>query len=176
MINIANIITITRIIFSLMMLCFPYLSPLFWTFYLLAGFSDMIDGKVARRLKIQSDFGAKLDSISDLVFSLCIAIVLIITISFPKWLMISIIVILIIKLISYLIGYYKYHQWSTLHTYLNKLVGLLIFGLPLLYWINPFVSELLISIISLLASIEELIITINSQELNRDCHCIFSLK
>ena len=44
---IANIITYCRIILSVLMLLFPVFSPEFYLFYLLSGFSDMIDGTIA---------------------------------------------------------------------------------------------------------------------------------
>ena len=42
---IANFITGSRIIFSLAMLFFPVFSAGFYFFYMLAGFTDMIDGQ-----------------------------------------------------------------------------------------------------------------------------------
>ena len=47
---IANFITGSRIIFSLAMLTFPVFSAGFYFFYMLAGFTDMIDGTIARMI------------------------------------------------------------------------------------------------------------------------------
>ena len=47
---IANFITGSRIIFSLAMLTFPVFSAGFYFFYMLAGFTDMIDGTIARKI------------------------------------------------------------------------------------------------------------------------------
>ena len=46
----ANFITGSRIIFSLAMVTFPVFSAGFYFFYMLAGFTDMIDGKIARKI------------------------------------------------------------------------------------------------------------------------------
>ena len=66
--HIANIITGARIVFSLSLLFIPLSSAWFYTLYLLCGLSDMIDGTVARRTNRASEFGARLDTVSDFVF------------------------------------------------------------------------------------------------------------
>ena len=66
--NLANIITFTRVLGTL---CLIFLTPLtlpFFVVYIWCGLSDVLDGFVARKLKIISSFGSKLDSVSDLLF------------------------------------------------------------------------------------------------------------
>ena len=46
----ANFLTGSRIIFSLAMLTIPVFSVGFYFCYMLAGFTDMIDGKIARKI------------------------------------------------------------------------------------------------------------------------------
>ena len=65
---IANIITGSRIIFSLPLLFIPLSSACFYVFYLFCGFTDMIDGTIARKTGAVSKLGAKLDTIADFVF------------------------------------------------------------------------------------------------------------
>ena len=67
--HIANILTGGRIFGSILLLFFPAFSLEFYIIYLLCGFSDMIDGTTARRTNSTSDFGSKIDSIADLVFT-----------------------------------------------------------------------------------------------------------
>ena len=43
-------------------------SPAFYSFYIVAGVSDMIDGIVARNTGTASEFGSKLDTVADIVF------------------------------------------------------------------------------------------------------------
>ena len=64
--HLANIITMTRIISCICMIFTETLSYPFYCFYIWCGFSDILDGFVARTLKITSSFGSKLDTISDL--------------------------------------------------------------------------------------------------------------
>ena len=47
--HIANIITGSRIVFSIALLFFPPLSSAFYVLYAAAGLTDMIDGTVARK-------------------------------------------------------------------------------------------------------------------------------
>ena len=66
--NLANIITITRIIGTIIFFNLEVLSPMFYYVYIYCGLSDVIDGFVARKLNITSPIGSILDSISDLLF------------------------------------------------------------------------------------------------------------
>jgi len=58
--HIANIITDSRIVFSIALLFFPPLSSAFFVLYAAAGLTDMIDGTVARKTNTVSDFGEDL--------------------------------------------------------------------------------------------------------------------
>ena len=66
--QIANIITGFRILGTIVLLFFPVFSLEFYVSYLFCGFSDMIDGVVARKTNSNSSFGAKFDTVADLVF------------------------------------------------------------------------------------------------------------
>lgn len=67
--NIANYITIVRIICVFILLALPVFSNAFFILYFIAGTSDVLDGFLARKLKIQSEFGARLDSFADISLS-----------------------------------------------------------------------------------------------------------
>lgn len=66
--NAPNFITFLRIIGALW-LCFirPFTTA-FYVVYTICGISDMLDGWVARMTGSAGEFGAKLDSIADLLF------------------------------------------------------------------------------------------------------------
>lgn len=57
--SIANIITGIRIVSSVIMLFCQVFSPAFYSFYIVAGVSDMIDGIVARKTGTASEFELK---------------------------------------------------------------------------------------------------------------------
>ena len=63
--SLANGITVSRILCSIALLFFPAFSPAFYTVYITAGVSDMVDGWVARRTQTASELGSKLDTIAD---------------------------------------------------------------------------------------------------------------
>ena len=66
--QIANIITISRILGSIYLLCRPVFSISFYVMYLFCGITDMIDGTIARKTKSVSELGARLDTVADSAF------------------------------------------------------------------------------------------------------------
>jgi len=60
--NIANYITIARMVISIFLLFFDFTSIVFMILYLIASLSDVLDGVVARKMNIQSQLGSKLDT------------------------------------------------------------------------------------------------------------------
>lgn len=167
--NTANIITASRFCFAILMVMAIPFSALFWLGYICGGVSDMCDGWIARKLKQQSEFGAKLDSVADGVFAIAIGIVVVRELTIPTWIWSWIIIIGVIRMTSYVVGLYKFHTFSSLHTYMNKLTGFIIFIVPILYIVfDKNLVMILVCIVATLSSLEELIITIKSNELNRN--------
>lgn len=78
------------------------------------------------------------------------------TIIFPVWIWRTAAVILLTRLVSYIVGYCKYHIFSSLHTDMNKVTGLLLFVFPLLF----VTSGIIISLFAFISAIQELLITI----------------
>ena len=81
--HLANIITLSRIVFAVMMIVAIPFSTMFWVCYICGGISDMFDGYIARKLNQQSAFGAQLDRIADLLFALSLFIIVVSNIRFP---------------------------------------------------------------------------------------------
>ena len=129
--HIANIITGSRIVFSLSLLFIPLTSAWFYALYLLCGLSDMIDGTVARWTKSASEFGARLDTVSDLVFMTAALIKFVPHLPIPVWMWIWIGIIAMIKLGNAAWGFVRTKQLISPHTVLNKITGLLLFFLPM---------------------------------------------
>ena len=129
--HIANIITGSRIVFSLPLLFLPLSSPWFYAFYLLCGFTDMVDGTVARRTNSASEFGARLDTVSDFVFMTVALIKFVPHLHIPVWLWIWIGVIAVMKLGNAVGGFVRTKKLISPHTVLNKVTGLLLFLLPM---------------------------------------------
>ena len=102
--HIANIITGSRIAFSLPLLFIPLPSAWFYALYLLCGLSDMIDGTVARRTSSASEFGARLDTVSDFVFMTVALIKFVPHLHIPIWVWIWIGIIATIKIVNVVLG------------------------------------------------------------------------
>ena len=129
--HIANILTCCRILGSILLLFFPAFSLGFYIIYLLCGFSDMIDGTIARKTNSAGKFGSKLDTLADLIFAAVSLFKLLPAIHIPQWLWIWGGVIAVIKISNLILGYVAEKQFVSLHTIMNKATGLLLFLLPL---------------------------------------------
>ena len=128
--HIANIITGSRIVLSLPLLFIPLTSAWFYVLYLLCGLSDMIDGTVARKTSSASEFGARLDTVSDFVFMTVALIKFVPHLHIPVWLWIWIGVVAMIKIENSAWGFVHTKELISPHTVLNKIVGMLLFLLP----------------------------------------------
>ena len=129
--HIANIVTGCRILGSILLLFFSAFSVEFYIIYILCGFSDMIDGTIARKTNSISKFGSEIDTAADLVFVTVSLIKILPVIDIPQWLWIWGVVIAIIKIGNIIWVYAFNKQLISLHTVMNKITGLLLFLLPL---------------------------------------------
>lgn len=129
-----NFITILRILGTISLLLTESLSLCFFIIYCVAGFTDLLDGYLARRLKLTSELGAKLDSIADLVFY-AVVIVKILPILFEKlpiaiWYGVGI--ILLIRASIYLFSAIKFRRFASTHSVINKITSFCVFIIPFL--------------------------------------------
>ena len=129
--HIANILTSCRILGSIFLLFLPVFSLAFCITYILCGFSDMIDGAVARKTNSAGKFGSQLDTAADFVFIAASMVRLLPAVRLPLWLWVWGGMIAVIKFGSILRFYIFRKQFLSLHTILNKATGLLLFLLPL---------------------------------------------
>ena len=169
----ANIITLLRIPFAILMLLVAPFSAVFWAIYLACGATDVLDGFIARAFHQEGALGARLDSIADFVFALSVAAFVIINIEIPVWLWLSVCGIALLRFISYGVGFYKYRTFASLHTYANKITGLFIFMAPIIYCLCGLTfTGAALCIAAFFSSAEELAITVKSKKLDRDCKSI----
>ena len=152
----ANIITGIRIVLSVVLLFCPALSPTFYVLYLAAGFSDMIDGAVARKTGTVSEFGSRLDTIADIVFVAVCLIKLLPVLRVPIWLYIWIAIIASIKVTNIAVGYIKQKEFLSVHSMINKVTGGLLFIFPLtLSFIDLRYSAVVACVVATAAAIQE---------------------
>ena len=152
----ANIITGCRILCSILLLFVPAFSSTFYILYLVAGFTDMIDGPIARKTNTANEFGSRLDTIADIVFVVACMIKLLPVLIIPTWLCIWIGVIAIIKVFNIISGYIVQKKLVAKHTIMNKVTGAVLFILPLtLSVVDLKYSGGFICTIAILAAIQE---------------------
>ena len=157
--NIANVVTASRILFAILILFSPVFSIQFYIFYLLGSFTDMIDGTIARKLNRQSSFGAKLDTIADFVFVVAVMANILPNFYVPKWLWIWITVIFAVKFINLASAIIMFHKLVPMHTIMNKVTGALLFLLPFGIgrgaWQTSAIAVIVVCSIATFAAIQE---------------------
>ena len=164
--QIANIITGFRILGGISLLFFPAFSVAFYIIYLLCGFSDMIDGTVARKTNSSSSFGAKFDTVADLIFMIVVCYKLLPAIHFPKWMWVWIIIIAVVKISNIIWGLFRRKLLISIHSTLNKVTGMVLFFLPLtMQFIELKYSVPAICLIATLAAIQEVYYIIIEREI-----------
>lgn len=171
---IPNCISISRIIFSFILVFVKPLSLVFYVIYIVCEFSDIMDGFIARKTGTTSIIGAKLDSMADMIMvgSLIFVIYPIINPAAP--IAICIIAIGIIRLASMLIALKKYKTFASIHTYGNKFTGIVLFIFPILLpYFNTTALMYIICVVASISAIEEFIIQLTSSQLQLNKQSIF---
>ena len=154
--HLANAITFCRIPCSIWMCFCPVFSAPFYAAYLLGGFTDMIDGTVARITGSATAFGEKLDSIADLMFTAVAFIKILPAMDIPRWVWAFIFIIAAIRTANLVRGYIRRGRWGIKHTTLNKVTGLFLFLLPLTHsFIDLNWSAGVVCITALVAAMQE---------------------
>ena len=154
--HIANILTGCRIFGSILLLFFPAFSLDFYILYLLCGFSDMVDGTIARKMGAISEFGAKLDTVADFLFVIASFVKLVPVIRISVWIWVWAAVIAMGKLVTLFWGSTQMKQMPSLHTIANKATGLCLFLLPLtMSFVDLRYTAPVVCVIATIAAIQE---------------------
>ena len=162
---IANIITGSRVAFSLPLLFIPLSSAWFYIFYLLCGLTDMIDGAIARKMGAVSKFGAKLDTVADFVYMFVCSIKILPLIHIPVWLWVWIIVVALIKIFNIALVFIHKKKLISIHSVLNKIMGFALFFFPLsLTFVEPIYSVATICLLATIAAMQEVYYIAKGQE------------
>ena len=152
----ANVITGIRILCSTALLFCAVFSPVFYSLYLFAGFTDMIDGAVARKTNSVSELGSKLDTIADFVFVVVCLLKIIPALNIPTWLYIWTGIIALIKVINVLCGFVVRKTFVAVHTVMNKVTGGLLFIFTLtLTVIDLKYSAIVVCVVATFAAVQE---------------------
>lgn len=156
--NIPNILTSIRIILTPFIIYLSYIDNIIGALILIfiASISDMFDGMIARKYNLTSDFGAKLDTISDKLFAGCLVISLIIKNKLFILCLIGEIMIATINIISY------FKKFNPKTKYIGKIKTTILFitvGLGFLSFIFPNIT-ILVNIFIVISFILQIISSI----------------
>ena len=153
---IANIITGSRIIFSLPLVFIPLSSAWFYAFYLFCGITDMIDGTIARKTGAVSKFGASVDTVADFVFMFVCVVKILPLMYIPVWLWVWIIILALIKIFSIVLVFIHKKKLISIHSMLNKTTGFALFLLPLsLAYVETTYSVVTVCVLATIAVMQE---------------------
>jgi phosphatidylglycerophosphate synthase len=174
--NIPNLITITRILGTTVLVFIKPFSELFFIIYFICGISDVFDGMIARKLNLVSKNGQILDSIADFFMVIVLLFIFVLNIKFPLLGIYWVIIIAVIRFTSLGVGFMRYKQLTFLHTYANKLTGIALFSSIFMYVaLGLYTTTILVCFIAIISALEELIINTVSKKLCRDIKSIFLL-
>lgn len=154
--QLANIVTLSRIVCSIWLLMLPLFSLRFYVVYLFCGFTDMIDGTIARKTQSVTELGSRLDSVADFIFVVVAFVKLLPVIILPNWLWGWIAIIALIKTVNIVYGIISERRLAIEHTLMNKIAGFALFLLPLiLSFVELKYSAIIVCFIASISAIQE---------------------
>jgi CDP-diacylglycerol--glycerol-3-phosphate 3-phosphatidyltransferase len=173
-----NFLSILRIILSPLIFFIKDNKLVLFSVLLFIGLTDVLDGYIARKYNKQTIVGAWLDSIGDFVFYILLVIYAIVfEYSVIIALQYYVIIIVTLKLLTVIIGFAKYRQFGFLHTIGNKISGAIIFiGFCIFILLRDTIILEIGIIISIISSLEELIITIVGKKYEPNIKGIWEIK
>lgn len=173
--HIPDIITLIRIPLSLSLFLAVNDEWLFVTIYLACGLSDVLDGFIARKMNVQSESGAKLDSLADLfMFGTILGVLMIWDWQGVMRFVPALVVIALIRITNLFIVFYKFNRFAVIHTLGNKLTGILIFTVPLFYIVTHSLDIARVTLFfALSASLEESCIILKMKVLDTNRKGLF---
>lgn len=171
-----NLITLVRIVGAVILIFIEPMCPAFFVIYTLCGVSDAIDGFVARHTGTVSNFGAMLDSVADILFYavMLLKVFPILREILPVWVWYCLGLVLAVRIAAYVIAGVKYHRFASLHTYLNKFTGFMVFAIP--YFLKTrFAVYFCVSAcaVGFISSLEEMVLHICRREYDPDSETVF---
>lgn len=163
-----NFITSLRILGTFFLIFTPYEDyTTFITIYTLTGISDILDGFIARKMHTTSEFGSKLDSVSD-IFFYAVMLYKLLPVLLKKmkpFIWYSVAIVFALRIAAYIVAAVKYHRFASLHTYMNKVTGGAVFTAPYIMELPcHLIICFMICVLGALASAEELTMHIISKD------------
>ncbi len=165
-----NTITGMRMLGTVALLFTEPLTTWFYIIYAITGITDVLDGFVARKFNITSEFGAKLDSAADLLFY---AVMFIMVMPYlwkilPTAIWYFVVFVLVLRILAYTTAAIKFRRFAASHSIINKITGALVFSIPFILLL-PFAVPVcwLICFIGGAGSLSELIKYLKCEKASR---------
>lgn len=173
--HIPNLLTIGRMGLSVFLIFTISQTWIFVGVFLLCGFTDILDGYLARKWKLESPFGARLDSIADLLLFSASLISILITVGDKLVRFYPFLALIIgIRLLNLITAVLKYRCFLILHTWGNKLTGILVYISICVYMIIRWDGILYaVLFVAALTAVEELLIHLTSKQPDPDRRGLF---
>lgn len=173
-----NMLSVFRILLAVPLLLLYDRAAWFFLFYLLSGLTDVLDGYLARRWRVESTLGAKLDSLGDIVFFGIASYILLVPMGLykNKLLLVGYVLVFLVRAANFVITRVRFGEWGLLHSLGNKTAGLLLFLLlpiAVLYQNAPFGYTLVTGIVALLSAMEETVLLFRMKVYDPDRKTIF---
>ena len=164
--HIPNLLSIIRIVLALFIIIVAKNNRLLFVIVLLCGLTDVLDGYIARKYKVESKVGAKLDSLGDYTFFLMLVLYFFIwRLNLIKDNSIFIVLVIMVRLSSLVVCWIKNKKVYSLHTIANKITGLLLYvGILVEILVERKDILVFLLVISLISAIEELMIMITIKQ------------
>lgn len=122
-----NALSVIRIVLDVSLLYFAVYTP-WWVFslaYLAAGLTDVLDGRIARKYKVESSLGSKLDAWGDTLLFLSAFI----SMAFLVKLEVNVLrcalilsVAVLYKMANVVVTRVRFKEWNMMHTFMNRVV------------------------------------------------------
>lgn len=161
--HLANIVTFSRIIGAIFLFCCNDFTNVYLAVYCFCGFTDLIDGPIARKTGSSSALGAALDTIGDVLTYLSMIKILIVQGLVPGWLLLWLVGLILFGFV--LAGYSlkKFKKFYIPHTYLGKMLGFMLFIMPVaMRIVTPQTWEFILLTFLTVVAVEALAIQIKS--------------
>lgn len=128
--HLANIVTSSRIIGAIVLFFCKDITTFFLVIYVLCGFTDLIDGPIARKTNSTSTLGATLDTVGDVGTYLALTKILIKNKLVPLWIFVWILGAGILFGACSFVSKKRFNKLYLPHTYIGKIFGGVVFVLP----------------------------------------------
>lgn len=135
--HLANIVTLSRVAGAVALFCMKTISTPFLIIYVLCGFTDLIDGPIARKTNSSSELGATLDTIGDVLTYLALTKILVMRKLVPWWILVWILSAGVLFGACAFVSKHRFNKLYLPHTWLGKIFGGSVFVLPIAMQFMP---------------------------------------